>query len=202
MKRALLLSAILMTAGSIASNATIWTISNNGNLFSPATTTIIAGDTVRFDINNTHDAVEVSQSTYNANGTTPLSGGFDIPFGGGTVLPAQLPVGQHWFVCTPHAAMGMKGIINVSAATSVTDVLAKSAITVGPNPTMDYVTIHSTLTLDKTTFSIVDMTGKKLATGSINGKESKIDIQSLSKGNYFLLLGNGMAKRTIKIVKL
>lgn len=202
MKRAILLSAILMTAGSIASHATIWTISNSGNLFSPATATIALGDTVRFNITSSHDAVEVSEATYAANGTTPLAGGFEVPFGGGTVLPAQLPAGQHWFVCTPHASMGMKGIITVTGTTSITDILAKAEITVGPNPTSNYITLQSSLKLDNTAYSVVDIAGKKLAEGTVQGNESKIDIQTLPKGNYFLLLGNGMAKRTIKVVKL
>lgn len=202
MKKAILLSAILMTAGSIASNATIWTISNSGNLFSPSTATIAVGDTVRFNITSSHDAVEVSEATYTANGTTPLDGGFEVPFGGGTVLPEQLSVGQHWFICTPHVTMGMKGIITVTATTSVTDILAKSEITVGPNPTGDYITMQSSLKLDNTKYSVIDIAGKKLAEGSVQGNESKIDIQALPKGNYFLLLGNGMAKRTIKVVKL
>jgi hypothetical protein len=39
------------------------------------------------------------------------NGGFDLPFGGGSVLVDQ--PGNHFYVCVPHAAGGMKGIINV-----------------------------------------------------------------------------------------
>ncbi|GIV33294.1 MAG: hypothetical protein KatS3mg031_0829 [Chitinophagales bacterium] len=97
--------------------ATVWTINNSGNTFRPDSITITEGDTVSFVIANNHNAVEVSQATWNANSTTPLPGGFSVPFGGGIVLPSKLPVGTHWYVCQPHAAIGMKGVIIVQPCT-------------------------------------------------------------------------------------
>lgn len=94
-------------------NAAIVVINTVGNTFVPNNVTINFGDTINFQIAGNHDAMEVSQATYNANGTTPLPGGFATPFGGGLVLPSELAVGTHYYVCNPHAAMGMKGIITV-----------------------------------------------------------------------------------------
>ncbi|MBK7966307.1 MAG: hypothetical protein IPK10_14175 [Bacteroidetes bacterium] len=71
------------------------------------------GDTVTFSINGSHDAREVSQTTWNANSSAALLGGFQVPFGGGTLFPAQLGVGTHYYVCTNHISMGMKGTIIV-----------------------------------------------------------------------------------------
>ena len=90
------------------------TIVNSGFSFSPSTLTINLGDTVKFVLASIHDAREVSQTTWNANGTTS-NGGFETPFGGGTVLLTQ--IGTHYYVCVPHASSGMKGqiIINSSA---------------------------------------------------------------------------------------
>jgi hypothetical protein len=58
----------------------------------------------------------VSQATWNANGTTPLPGGFSVPFGGGMVLPSQLGIGTHYYVCQAHVSFGMKGKIIVTGS--------------------------------------------------------------------------------------
>src|SRR5688572_11861377 len=83
-----------------AASATTFTITNSGNSFAPASMTIAVGDTVVFVLTSTHDAREVSQTTWNSNGTTSLTGGFQTAFGGGTVFPAQLGIGTHYYVCT------------------------------------------------------------------------------------------------------
>lgn len=70
-------------------------ITNVGSTFSPATLTIEVGDNVSFVLETMHNAVEVSHATWDANGTNPLPGGFSVPYGGGELLPAQLPAGTH-----------------------------------------------------------------------------------------------------------
>ena len=97
-------------------------IDNSGNSFSPATTTISVGDTVVFTIDGSHNGVEVSMATWNANGTSPLAGGFSVGFGGGTVT--GLIAGTHYFVCQPHASIGMKGRIIVTPLTGIEDEIA------------------------------------------------------------------------------
>lgn len=113
MKLKSLLTLLLITV-STSAFCTIWTINTSGFTYTPATTNILFGDTVVFTIGGSHDAREVSLVTWTANGNTPLPGGFQTAFGGGMVLPAQLAVGTHYFVCTPHASFGMKGTIVVS----------------------------------------------------------------------------------------
>ncbi|MDX1907903.1 MAG: plastocyanin/azurin family copper-binding protein, partial [Bacteroidia bacterium] len=116
-----LLLTLLLISTSLTGFCTVWTINDSGLTFTPATITINLGDTVNFVLSATHNAREVSQATWNANGTTALAGGFQAPFGGGTILPAQLGVGTHYYVCTPHASFGMKGTIIVqSCATPAT----------------------------------------------------------------------------------
>ncbi|UKN01842.1 T9SS type A sorting domain-containing protein [Paracrocinitomix mangrovi] len=100
---------------SFYSNATIVTIINSGFTFSPDAVTITEGDTVQFTIGGAHFVVETNQTTWNANGNTPLGGGFTTPNGGGMVLPSFLTVGTHYYVCSPHASVGMKGTITVEA---------------------------------------------------------------------------------------
>ncbi len=114
MKKYLIISLLLLFS-TIEVHATKWTITVVGASFSPSTITITSGDSVLFSISTAHNAVEVSQATWNANGNTSLSGGFSTPFGGGLVLPSNLTVGTHYYVCAPHASIGMKGIIIVQA---------------------------------------------------------------------------------------
>ncbi len=92
------------------------TITNSGFAFSPATLTVTAGDTIIFSLAGIHDAVEVSQATWDADGSTALSGGFSVPFGGGSTVLTH--TGIHYYVCQPHASLGMKGSITVNPASA------------------------------------------------------------------------------------
>ena len=112
MKRHLLI-ALTAFSFSFSSYAAHVIITNSGNSFAPANVQINLGDTVIFGITSSHNAREVSQSTWAANDTIALPGGFEVPYGGGIYVPTTL--GDHYFVCVPHAQMhGMKGIIKVS----------------------------------------------------------------------------------------
>lgn len=113
-----ILLALLSLSTVITGFCTTVTINNASNSFSPNSVSIIYGDSVKFLIAGSHDAREVDLTTWSTNGNTALSGGFQTAFGGGIVLPAQLAVGTHYFVCSPHASMGMKGIITVQACTT------------------------------------------------------------------------------------
>ncbi|MBK5284649.1 MAG: hypothetical protein JJE25_04550, partial [Bacteroidia bacterium] len=109
-KKLLFLAFVLYSGVALCTNITI---ADAGFTFSPSTVTINLGDSVNFAIASAHNAAEVSQTTWNTNGNTQLPGGFSTPFGGGLVLPANLTVGTHWYVCQAHASSGMKGIIIV-----------------------------------------------------------------------------------------
>lgn len=114
MKKLLLTAMVLCSI--LNMYATIWTVTNSGNTFSPSTVTITQGDTVLFQLAGAHNAQEVSQTTWNANGNSPVIG-FQTNFGGGTVT--GLTTGTHYYVCSPHASMGMKGRIIVNPAPTV-----------------------------------------------------------------------------------
>jgi len=86
-------------------------VNSAGFSFSPSTLTIRVGDTVNFALTGIHNAVEVSKATWDANGSTS-NGGFSVPFGGGSQTFTQ--PGTYYYVCTAHAAMGMKGTIIVN----------------------------------------------------------------------------------------
>jgi plastocyanin len=115
MKKTILFLLVILASTSI-SFSTTHVIANSGFSFSPSSITINIGDTVNFVLESSHNAREVSQATWNANGTTS-NGGFDVPFGGGKVVLTQ--TGTHYYVCVPHASIGMKGTITVNSAADV-----------------------------------------------------------------------------------
>jgi plastocyanin len=119
-----------------ATQATTYTVINSGFTFSPASLTISVGDTVVFSLAGSHNTVEVSQATWNANGNTPLSGGFSTPFGGGTVIFST--AGSHYYVCSPHASGGMKGVINVVLTTLTTGSIATTTYCAGDAITVPF----------------------------------------------------------------
>ncbi len=81
-------------------------------VFKAADLTIAVGDTVKFILTNNHNAVEVAEATWDANGAAALAGGFTVAFGATKEVVFDA-AGTHWFVCEPHASMGMKGKITV-----------------------------------------------------------------------------------------
>jgi len=89
-------------------------VNSAGLIYNPDSIRITQGDAVQFQIGGSHDAREVSQATYNANGNT-WNGGFQTAFGGGLVNVPNL--GIYYYVCTPHASLGMKGRIFVQPYT-------------------------------------------------------------------------------------
>jgi plastocyanin len=111
----LITSCILLTSF-VASYAAKHVVTNSGQTFSPASITINKNDTIQFQIGSFHNVVEVSQTTWNANGNTS-NGGFTLPNGGGELKFTQ--AGTFYYVCEPHAANGMKGTITVNETTGV-----------------------------------------------------------------------------------
>ena len=91
-------------------------IKNSGAKFSPEKVEIGLGDTIKFELEKNHNALEVEQTTWDKNEATAKKDGFKTDFGGGYVLPMQLQPGNHFFVCAPHASMQMKGVISVRPA--------------------------------------------------------------------------------------
>ncbi len=195
----IVLSFLLFTLGT-ASFCTTRQITNAGFTFSPATVTIALGDSVNFTLAASHDALEVSEATWNANGTTPLPGGFHTPFGGGLVLPAQLGVGTHYYVCTNHVGSGMKGMIIVQNNAGIADNKLQAGISVYPNPANSSMTITASKDLVGSQYLISDQTGRKVLDGKLAHEETLVDISQLTPGVYLIQVV-GQKRSSIKLVK-
>jgi plastocyanin len=196
--------AITLFALSTAAYCTTWTVSSSGFIFSPATITITQGDSVNFVLTGIHNAVEVSQATWDANGTAPLPG-FSVPFGGGLVLPVQLAVGTHYYVCTAHVVtMSMKGTIIVQASLGLAQNTAKKGFSVYPDPSNGNFQLEMTNVQsdDPYDLTIYDLVGNIVYAVSGVRRQSplRIDIPDVSKGIYFIRINDGTEIYDKKII--
>jgi plastocyanin len=201
MEKRVAITLTLIFSALVSGTCTTWTITNSGYAFTPDTITITYGDTVNFSLESIHNAVEVSQATWDGNGNTPLSSGFSLPLGGGTVTPDKLSVGTHWYVCSPHASLGMKGVIIVeTATTAITAIQPQLNVSFYPNPVIDMITIRADEDLVGSPYSFTDLTGKQILTGKLDDETVSIDISSFETGIYLLQIGE-QRRRTFKMIK-
>ena len=179
------IGAMLILAGTTGFCKT-WVISSVGDTFSPSTITIAVGDSVMFALDPAHDCLEVSLATWNANGVTPLAGGFSTAFGGGLVLPAKLTAGTHYYVCTVHVSLGMKGTITVLNNSGISANTMKTGFSVYPNPATSSITLTSADNLSGSKYFLADQSGRLVLTGKLTENTNAIDVSTLSPGIYLL----------------
>jgi plastocyanin len=163
MKRFLLIQLMIICT-SVLAFATKHDVTNNGTTFSPDSISITVGDTVVFTLSMMHDAIEVSADTYKANGKTS-NGGFNVPYGGGSVVFST--TGTVYYVCEPHAALGMKGRIFVHGKTTgISELLnTKVSLSVYPNPATDHFRLtYQLASPSDVNIKIMDISGKVIST--------------------------------------
>jgi plastocyanin len=177
--------------------STIVPVVNSGFTFSPSTITVNAGDTVSFSLASAHNIAEVSQTTYLANGNTQLTGGFSTPFGGGLVFTAALSTGTHWFVCQPHASMGMKGKIIIQSITGIAENLLLTSFSVYPNPATSKVTMNFYHVV-RGTLQLINAVGEVLEQVQINSSGITLDIGDKPKGVYFIIVADVEGGKVIR----
>ncbi len=197
MKTGILLSMLFLSF-SFSGFSTVWKVTYSGYKFTPDVITINTGDSVKFELSAYHNASEVDERTWSQGGNSHLASGFETPYGGGLLLPDKLGTGTHYFVCTPHASLGMKGKIIVQAVTAVSENKLLAGISVYPNPATDFIKVKTT-GIKEDTFVISDQAGRQVLSGRLN-PEATINISSLVPGLYFLQAGE-QRKQVYKIVK-
>ena len=100
--------------------------------YSPASVNATVGDVVTIQANASHPLVQVDQTTWNANGSTPMSGGWGTMTTDHTFTITT--TGDIYYVCSAHVGMGMKGMITVSASGISQVTAAAYSINLYPNP--------------------------------------------------------------------
>jgi len=202
MKKSLLF--ILLASFGYAGFSATFTISNSGTSFTNAAITIADSDIVNFSIGANHNAVEVSEVTWTAKGNTPLAGGFSLPFGGGTVPADKLTPGIHYYVCTPHAAIGMRGTITVLNPTGIAENKLKDGISIYPNPSSGsfQLKLDNSFATKNYDLGIYTLKGEKVyAQPDIQQQNSSnIEISDLPKGVYIVRINGKKENYYRKIV--
>jgi hypothetical protein len=69
-----------------------------------------------------------------------------------------------------------------------------------PNPAANQITLKVDNQLLGSIYTICDNTGKSVLNGNILSEQSVIDLEYLSKGIYFLSIGENF-ERTVKVIK-
>lgn len=108
----IILGSLLST---MSSSATDHVINIIGLTYSPAVLEVNVGDQITIKATNSHPTIQVSESTWIANGTTPSGSGWGTVTDDFTFTVSAS--GTIHYVCGNHVNDGMKGIINVSEPT-------------------------------------------------------------------------------------
>lgn len=204
MKPILLLCILALLSATGLKSQVTHTINESGFAYDPAVLNISVGDNVQFNGSATHPVLQVSETTWDENGATPLEGGFSFETGAGTV--AFNEAGTYYYVCTAHVASNsMKGQIIVSVPTALDDVSSAGKYTVYPVPlTGNELTIAPDKSgQNRIAVTIYDIAGNLRLTSSgatVDGKY-KVDCSGLPHGLFLLKLEAGDEVTYTKIVR-
>lgn len=204
MKKFLLL-ALFVSGFSIAKAQITHNVGTSGFTFNPDTLNITAGDSVHFTLSSIHNALEVSQATWSANGGTS-NGGFSIPFGGGGFRFNT--AGTYYYVCTNHVTMGMKGVIIVTGGVGIEDEI-KPLFSIQAYPTRveERLTLNIEMSVSQAvSIQIINMLGEVVYTEQqvalVSGKNTRyIDFSAFKSGAYFVRVAAGNEMKTLKVIR-
>ncbi len=190
---------MLSLACAASSILTAQTIVQTGFSFQPDILNVNVGQEITITLNSPHTATEVDEATWNANGNTP-NGGFDFAAGTHT-LTLNTP-GTYYYVCVPHAGMGMKGRIVVSPGTGVTEQEAAPSLGIHPNPASTEVRVPAAVAGQVLT--LTDAQGRVVLRHAATGAD-RVDITALAAGNYNVTLSDAtnrvVAREQLSIVR-
>ena len=133
-----------------------------------------------------HPLSQVSETTWNANGTEQLVGGFgtetsDYSF---TLTNTE----DVFFVCLSHVSAGMKGKIEVENTTFVEDAARISSLKVFPNPVKNgSMTIEAPEQMDGQQMELYNTNGQLVRTIGLSGLQTELNLK-LEDGIYTAVL--------------
>ena len=198
MKKITTLFTAIAFAGA-ASAQTTYQLTNEGLTFSPSTITAQEGDSIHLVLGNPHTCTEVSLATWNANGNTS-NGGFNYASGEHTF--ALNTAGTYYYVCIPHAGMGMKGMFIVESSVGVPEQEANAVLQLSPNPANT--SVHITGVASGQRIQVREVTGK-VVLDTLLADDGMVDVSTLRTGNYSIAVrdeqGNLVAAERITIAR-
>lgn len=201
MKKTTTLLAFLLLAALQTVSAANINIAISGFTYSPNATTANVGDVVTISASITHPLVQVDQTTWIANGNTPLVGGWGTQTSAYTfTITTATPI---YYVCANHVAtMQMKGVIAVNP-TGISQIAAAYNISMYPNPVVNNefsVKVEGYNSTDGKVM-LYDVEGKLAETHPLTGVVTAVKTK-LPSGVYFytVMIGNTAVKKEKFIV--
>ena len=199
-------SVLLLSILAISMKATSYTVSISGFAYSPSTLTVTVGDVVTISASGTHPLAEVSQTTWNANGTATLSTGFGTKTSNYTFTITS--ASDIYYVCTNHVSMGMKGMITVSSVGVKEQTNQISEINVFPNPAKNQFSVKFNSSENgNVTAKLYSICGQEIESLIVNkdffvGTTTlNFDLQNhIPAGVYFVQLNYNSNKITKKLI--
>jgi plastocyanin len=191
----------------LGTKAATFTISISGFAYTPSSLNCAIGDMVVIQASSSHPTAQVDLATWNANGTTPMAGGWGSKTT--TFTFTATAAGTIYYVCQVHAGSGMKGQIIVNAAgVNETAVNFLKEYNVFPNPATTNI---------KVGFGLEENSTVNIKMTNVNGQEVKVFIsdlnlpmgkyeynfelpQGIAAGNYFIEVSSGNRKSTKKVL--
>lgn len=166
----------LLVPLSFCTFATNYSINIVGTSYSPDLVTCKTGDIVTIQASTMHPLVQVDKATWEANGNTPMDGGWGVQT---TSYEFHATVADTiYFVCQAHVGLGMKGRIIVQALTSgITDpTISNGLLSIYPNPASSFATfeVHAGPG-NRISLDIYSMTGERVKS-IVSGQIAKADV--------------------------
>lgn len=124
--------------------------------------------------------------------TTPNGGGYTLENG---QYNGNANEATSWFAGCPEGSPGKVYDANC-ASTGVQDLMGESMLMVYPNPTSDFITWNSSLSIQE--IRLMDVQGKTM---QVIKEGNRLDVRNLSKGVYFLQLKSGEQWFSARFVK-
>ena len=181
MKKFYLTFLIFAAIGISTAFSAEYTISISGLTYSPADLDANVGDTITIEATGNHPTAQVSQATWDANGTTPLGSGFGVQTSSFTFEITSTD--DIYYVCQNHVGAGMKGKINVSVTTGVNEDSAIN-LSIYPNPSFGDFTIQGDKEMLKDSkLMLYNISGQLAHSFPITGEKVKLE-QEVAPGVY------------------
>ncbi|MBK6626335.1 MAG: hypothetical protein IPG35_01930 [Flavobacteriales bacterium] len=196
--RSLALPALLL--GVVAHAQTAHLIRGLDHYFQPDTLVMVVGDSVRFQTQQMHNMVQVSEANWLLNFAIP-NGGFQTALGQDSTFAIDT-AGTYHFVCEPHGFMGMKGVLLVAPnAPMGSPEVGSDALHAYPNPATDRLIVP--LRAVPATVRIIAPTGAVVAIEHVlRDRTISLPTGHLPPGGYLLTVedARGVLRSRVSVV--
>jgi hypothetical protein len=82
----------------------------------------------------------------------------------------------------------------------ITDLYDQASVMIVPNPATDVFTVNVNSALIGTQYTLTDLTGREMLTGSINSTSTHVSSSGLSSGIYLVTVSDGTSAITKRVV--